>query len=158
MLICLSFTLIFKQIMDYILTSKFGFVLRALGDNEQIVNSLGIDSNKIKILGLMLANALVAISGSIFTQYIRIIDLSTSVGTMVVGLASIIFGMGLIKKSRIINYISIIIIGSIIYYNIINFALNSSSIIEVKPTDVKIITAMLLALILGLEHKKKKVK
>lgn len=163
---------IVKLIMDYILTSKFGFILRALGDNESIVNGLGVNVKKIKILGLMLANSLVALSGAMFTQYIRVIDLSSSVGTMVIGLASIIFGMGLIKKSRIINYISIVIVGSIVYYIVINFALNSSGItrqifeifdlskenidkLSVKPTDVKLITSLLLAGILGFDYIKK---
>ncbi|WP_308544845.1 ABC transporter permease [uncultured Sneathia sp.] len=166
---------IIKLIMDYILTSKFGFILRALGDNENIVTSLGVSSNKLKIIGLMISNSLVALSGALFTQYIRVIDLSSSVGTMVIGLASIIFGLGLIKKSRIINYISIVIVGSIVYYIIINFALTSAGLTEsiltffhvneqmianlsIKPTDVKIITALLLAIILGIDSKKKKVK
>lgn len=163
---------VIKLIMDYILTSKFGFILRALGDNETIVTSLGVNEKVLKLYGLMLANALVAISGGLFTQYIKVIDLSSSVGTMIIGLASIIFGLGIIKKSRIINHLSIVIIGSIIYYIVINFALNSSDItnsiyeliglsqntintLAVKPTDVKIITALLLAVILGFEYKKK---
>lgn len=166
---------IIKLVMDYILTSKFGFILRALGDNENIVTGLGVNSDKLKILGLMLSNALVSLSGALFTQYIRVIDLSSSVGTMVIGLASIIFGLGIIKKSNIINHISIVIVGSIVYYIVINFALNSSGITEilltalhfseqtiskfsVKPTDVKIITALLLGIILAIDNKKKKKK
>ena len=166
---------IIKLVMDYILTSKFGFILRALGDNENIVTGLGVNSDKLKILGLMLSNALVSLSGALFTQYIRVIDLSSSVGTMVIGLASIIFGLGIIKKSNIINHISIVIVGSIVYYIVINFALNSSGITEilltalhfseqtiskfsVKPTDVKIITALLLGIILAIDKKKKKKK
>ncbi|WP_068448846.1 ABC transporter permease [Caviibacter abscessus] len=163
---------IIKLIMDYILTSKFGFILRALGDNETIVTSLGVNEKVLKLYGLMIANSLVAVSGGLFTQYIKVIDLSSSLGTMVIGLASIIFGLGIIKKSRVINHLSIVIIGSIIYYIIINFALNSGeitnsiyefiglsqnaiNILSIKPTDVKIITALLLAVILGFEHKKK---
>lgn len=118
----------------------------------------------------MISNSLVAISGALFTQYIKIIDLSSSVGTIVIGLASIIFGMGISKRSRTINYISIVIIGSIVYYIVINFALNSSlftdnlyyliglndkwiNILSIKPTDVKIITAIFLALILAKKEK-----
>lgn len=164
-----------KLVMDYVLTSKFGFILRALGDNENIVTSLGVNSDKLKILGLMISNALVSLSGALFTQYIRVIDLSSSVGTMVIGLASIIFGLGMLKKSNVINYISIVIVGSIVYYIVINFALNSSNITEIiftalnfneqtidkfsfKPTDVKIITALLLGIILAIDNAKKKKK
>lgn len=123
----------------------------------------------------MIANALSALSGCMFTQYIRVIDLSSSVGTMVIGLASIIFGLGIIKKTRVINYVSIVIVGSIVYYIVINFALNSQGItnmifstmklntnliekLSIKPTDVKIITAILLALILRKRGKNVKIK
>lgn len=165
MMITVTIVFTIKLILDYVLTSKFGFILRALGDNESIVTGLGVNPKRIKILGLMIANSLSALSGCLFTQYIRVIDLSSSVGTMVIGLASIIFGLGIIKKSRVINYVSIVIIGSIVYYIVINFALNSQGIttqlftslnmspkliekLSIKPTDVKIITALLLAFIL----------
>lgn len=161
---------IIKLIIDYTLTSKFGLILTALGDNETLVTNLGVSVDKIKLVGLMISNSLVAISGALFTQYIKIIDLSSSVGTIVIGLASIIFGMGILKRSRTINYISIVIIGSIVYYIVINFALNSSlftdnlyyliglndkwiNILSIKPTDVKIITAIFLALILAKRRK-----
>ena len=166
---------VIKLIMDYILTSKFGFILRALGDNETIVTSLGVNDKVLKLYGLMIANSLVALSGGLFTQYIRVIDLSSSVGTMVIGLASIIFGLGIIKKSRVINHLSILVFGSILNYIVIIFALNSGDItnavysslalsnsvintLEVKPTDVKLITATLLAVILGFEYSKKNKK
>lgn len=169
LILLVVFTL--KLILDYILTSKFGFMLRALGDNEVLVNNLGVNSSNIKTIGLMISNAFVSISGAFFAQYIKIVDLSSSVGTIIIGLASIIFGIGLIKKSRSINYVSIVILGSIIYYIIINFALNSSLLtdniynmlgfseiwinrLSIKPTDVKLITAIFLAFILALGKKR----
>ncbi|WP_067319866.1 ABC transporter permease [Streptobacillus felis] len=173
MYLLLLIVFVVKLIMDYILTSKFGLILRALGDNEILVSNLGVSVDKVKIMGLMLSNLLVASSGALFAQYIKVVDLSSSVGTIIIGLASIIFGMGIIKRTRSINNISIVILGSIIYYIIINFALNSSSItdeifyalgfnsdiiqkLSVKPTDVKIITALFLAVILGLGKKRGK--
>lgn len=72
MLATITLVFVIKLILDYILTSKFGFILRALGDNENIVISLGVNSKKVKLLGLMLSNALVSLSGSIFTQYIGV--------------------------------------------------------------------------------------
>lgn len=172
MFLILIIVFIVKLIMDYILTSKFGFILRALGDNEILVSNLGVNVNKVKILGLMLSNSLVSMSGALFAQYIKIVDLSSSVGTIVIGLASIIFGLGILKRSRTINYISIVIFGSIFYYIIINFALNSSTItdsiyayiglsyelinkITIRATDVKIITAIFLAFILFIGRGKK---
>lgn len=168
---------IIKMVIDYILTSKFGFALRALGNNEQLVVSLGVNEKRLKIFGLMLANGVVALSGALFAQNIKVADLQSGVGTIVIGLAAIILGLGVLKKSRVINEVSIVTIGSLMYYFIINLALMSNSwtrsiyerlhfsdnvikILEVKPTDVKLITAVILAAILWNEliNKSKKGK
>ena len=168
---------IIKMVIDYILTSKFGFALRALGNNEQLVVSLGVNEKRLKIFGLMLANGVVALSGALFAQNIKVADLQSGVGTIVIGLAAIILGLGVMKKSRVINEVSIVTIGSLMYYFIINLALMSNSwtrsiyeslhfsddvikILEVKPTDVKVITAVILAVILWNEliNKSKKGK
>lgn len=168
---------IIKMVIDYILTSKFGFALRALGNNEQLVVSLGVNEKRLKIFGLMLANGVVALSGALFAQNIKVADLQSGVGTIVIGLAAIILGLGVMKKSRVINEVSIVTIGSLMYYFIINLALMSNSwtrsiyeslhfsdnvikILEVKPTDVKLITAVILAAILWNEliNKSKKGK
>lgn len=163
---------IVKMIIDYILTSKFGFALRALGNNEKLVVSLGVNEKRLKIFGLMLANGLVAFSGAIFAQNIKVADLQSGVGTLVVGLAAIILGLGILKKSQLINETSIIIIGSLTYYFIINLALMSNSwtkslykslnlkeevikLLEIRPTDVKFITALILVIILWNEVSKK---
>ena len=163
---------IVKMIIDYILTSKFGFALRALGNNEKLVVSLGVNEKRLKIFGLMLANGLVAFSGAIFAKNIKVADLQSGVGTLVIGLAAIILGLGVIKKSQLINETSIIILGSLAYYFIINLALMSNTwtknlyrtlnfsddmikILEIRPTDAKIITAVILVIILWNEMAKK---
>ena len=156
-----------KMILDYILTSKFGFALRALGNNEELVVSLGVNEKRLKI-----SNGLVALSGALFAQNMKVADLISGTGTLVIGLAAIILGLGVLKKSRLINEISIITIGSLMYYFIINLALMSNSwtknlyqtlrfndslisTLEIKPTDVKIITAVILTIILWNETAKK---
>ena len=161
-----------KMILDYILTSKFGFALRALGNNEELVVSLGVNEKRLKILGLMISNGLVALSGALFAQNMKVADLISGTGTLVIGLAAIILGLGVLKKSRLINEISIITIGSLMYYFIINLALMSNSwtknlyqtlkfndslisTLEIKPTDVKLITAVILTIILWNETAKK---
>ena len=163
---------IIKMIIDYILTSKFGFALRALGNNEKLVISLGVNEKRLKIFGLMLANGLVALSGALFAQTLKVADLQSGVGTIVIGLAAIILGLGVLKKSQLINEISIVTIGSLLYYTIINIALTSNNwtkslyrslnfkdnlikTLEVRPTDVKIITAIILTAILWNETSKK---
>lgn len=163
---------IIKMIIDYILTSKFGFALRALGNNEQLVVSLGVNEKRLKIFGLMISNGLVALSGALFAQDLKVADLQSGVGTIVVGLAAIILGLGVLKKSRMVNEISIIIVGSLLYYCIVNMALmsnnwtqnlyrnlnineNITKILEVKPTDTKVITSVILGIILWNEYRKK---
>lgn len=163
---------VIKMIIDYILTSKFGFALRALGNNEQLVISLGVNQKRLKIFGLMISNGVVALSGALFAQNLKVADLQSGVGTIVIGLAAIILGLGVLKKSQLINEISIVTIGSLMYYFIINLALMSNSwtkslfqaiklpdgliqILEIKPTDVKIITAIILTIILWHEFSKK---
>jgi ABC transporter, permease protein len=153
------------MILDYILTSKFGFALRALGNNEQLVVSLGVNEKRLKIFGLMISNGFVALSGALYAQSIKVADLQLGVGTIVIGLAAIILGLGIIKKSQAVNEISIVVLGSLLYYSIINVALmsnnwtksiydtlklsdNMKSILEIKPTDVKIFTAIILTVIL----------
>lgn len=155
---------IVKMMCDYFLASKLGFVLKALGENEQIVSSLGVNEKKLKIFGLMISNSLVSLSGALFAQSIKVADLQSGLGTLVIGLAAIILGQGILKKSKIIKDLSIVIIGSIFYYIIINIALNSNSLLMnlyktlnlnenlisklmIKPTDVKIITSIILAFI-----------
>ena len=120
----------------------------------------------------MISNGLVAFSEAIFAQNIKVADLQSGVGTLVIGLAAIILGLGVIKKSQLINETSIIILGSLAYYFIINLALMSNTwtknlyrtlnfsddmikTLEIRPTDAKIITAVILVIILWNEMAKK---
>ena len=163
---------ILKMILDYILTSKFGFALRALGSNEQLVISLGVNEKRLKIFGLMLSNGFAALSGALYAQSLKAADLQLGFGVLVMGLAAIILGLGIVKKSQAVNEISIVILGSLLYYFIINVALMSNnwtrnlydalglsdglkSILEIKPTDVKVITAIILTVILWNETAKR---
>lgn len=163
---------ILKMILDYILTSKFGFALRALGSNEQLVISLGVNEKRLKIFGLMLSNGFAALSGALYAQSLKAADLQLGFGVLVMGLAAIILGLGIIKKSQAVNEISIVILGSLLYYFIINVALMSNNwtrnlydalglsdglknVLEIKPTDVKVITAIILTVILWNETAKR---
>ena len=82
--------LISKFLLDYLLKTKFGFALKALGDNENLIVSLGLNEEKYKIYGLMIANAFVAFSGAVLTQYQGFADVGMGTGIIVIGLASII--------------------------------------------------------------------
>ena len=92
--------LVVKLLMDAYLSTRSGFLLRATGDNPTLVASLAKDSGKVKILGLAIANALVALSGCIMCQYQRYFDISMGTGTLVLAVASVIVGTQLLRGLR----------------------------------------------------------
>lgn len=147
--IILFIVLLSKFFLDYLLKTKFGFSLRALGDNETLVISLGVDEKKLKIIGLMLANGLVALSGGILAQYQGFSDIAMGTGTIVTGLASIIIGESVFKKGKVLNVTTIVIIGSILY----RFIILGSLKIGFNASDIKLITAILTVGIMAFKSK-----
>ena len=158
-------TMIVKYILDWYLSTKSGFMLRAVGDNETIVTSLGVDKGWIKILGLalgdgfaalsgcMFAQGLVTLSGCLFAQQQRYFDVTMGTGTVVIGLASVIIGTTVFKKVTFLRVTSSVVIGSLIYKACVAVAIRMG----MQSTDLKLITAILFLLILvaGTERKKK---
>lgn len=142
-----------KYILDWYMSSQSGFMLRAVGDNETIVTSLGVDKGTVKIIGLSIANGLVCMSGCIFANQQRFFDISSGTGTVVIGLASVIIGTSIFKKITFLRVTSSVIIGSLIYKACVAIA------IRVIPasSDLKLVTAILflVILIIGTEKKKK---
>lgn len=142
-----------KYILDWYMNSQSGFMLRAVGDNETIVTSLGVDKGTIKIIGLSIANGLVCLSGCIFANQQRFFDISSGTGTVVIGLASVIIGTSVFKKITFLRVTSSVIIGSLIYKACVAIA------IRVIPasSDLKLVTAVLflVILVIGTDRKKK---
>ena len=143
--------LVVKLILDFILKTKFGFALRAMGDNETLLTSLGINEKKVKIIGLMLANSLVALSGGILAQYQGFSDIGMGAGTIITGLASIIIGESVFKETKFINMTLLVILGSIIYKFIISVTLT----LGMNPGDLKLITSIIVVAIMGSKNFKK---
>lgn len=142
-----------KYILDWYMNSQSGFMLRAVGDNEAIVTSLGVDKGMVKIIGLSIANGLVSLSGCIFANQQRFFDISSGTGTVVIGLASVIIGTSIFKKVTFLRVTSSVIIGSLIYKACVAVA------IRVIPasSDLKLVTAVLflVILVIGTDRKKK---
>ncbi len=142
-----------KYILDWYMNSQSGFMLRAVGDNETIVTSLGVDKGTIKIIGLSIANGLVCLSGCIFANQQRFFDISSGTGTVVIGLASVIIGTSIFKKITFLRVTSSVIIGSLIYKACVAIA------IRVIPasSDLKLVTAILflIILVIGADRNKK---
>lgn len=138
--------LIIKISFDFFLKTKLGNLLIAVGDNEQLVTSLGINKNNIKILGLMISNGLVALSGALTAQYQGFSDASMGTGVVVMGLAAVIIGASIFKKMSFMKYTTISIFGAIIYKLAIALALKFG----LNPNYLKFMTAVIVIIALSL--------
>lgn len=144
--------LISKFLLDYLLKTKFGFALKALGDNENLIVSLGLNEEKYKIYGLMIANAFVAFSGAVLAQYQGFADVGMGTGIIVIGLASIIIGDTLFGKRRRLAGTTIVIIASILYRGVIAVTLSMG----MDASDLKLITSVIVIVILWIQKQKDK--
>ena len=104
-----------KLLLDLYLKTKSGLLLRAAGSNEQFVKMLGINPGKSKIIGLAIGNACAAVSGALYTHISGNVNQSMGIGTIVIGLASLIIGMSLFGKVKFMKPTTKVIIGSVIY-------------------------------------------
>ncbi len=152
-IIILVVTLIAKYLLDWYLSTQSGFMLRAVGDNETIVTSSGVDEGKVKIIGLAISNALVTTGGCIYAQQQRFYDASMGPGTVVIGLASVIIGTSLFRKVTFLRVTSSVVIGSILYKACVAIAIK----LGMPSSDLKLITAVLFLaiLVIAMERKTK---
>ncbi|NMB45016.1 MAG: ABC transporter permease [Firmicutes bacterium] len=137
--------LLTKFLLDLFLKTEIGFALRATGDNEQMIRSCGVDTDSMKLLGLGLSNGLAALSGALVAQYQGFADVGMGLGTVVAGLASVIIGQALVRFNGLGWATSGVILGSVIYRLAIFVALRMG----LAPTDLKLITAVLVVLALS---------
>ena len=143
--IALIFVLIAKILLDLFLKTGLGYTLKGVGDNEQMIKSLGINVGNIKILGLMISNALISLSGALMAQFQGFADVTMGIGTLVLGIASIIIGLTLFKKVRAVKATTAILIGAFIYQFTIYFALN----LGMLSTDLKLISSLVIVAFLA---------
>ncbi|MBL4646559.1 MAG: ABC transporter permease, partial [Rhizobiales bacterium] len=129
------------------LRSNFGLAMRATGANQRMAGAQGIQTGFYVFTGVALSNGLVGIGGALFAQVNGFADVTTGVGTIVVGLASVIVGETLLRGRFI--WIALIgcILGSIIYRIAVQLAL-SADVIGLKASDLNLATAVLVALAL----------
>ena len=136
---------IIKILMDLFLKTEIGYLLIATGDNETLVKSLGEDSDKYKLIGLMLSNGLVALSGAMMAQYQGFADTNMATGIVVIALASVIIGDTIYKNSKKLKRTSRAIIGAVIYKIIGAAAID----LGLSPQDLKGISAIIVIAFLG---------
>jgi putative tryptophan/tyrosine transport system permease protein len=151
-LVIIVLTVITKLILDFYMSSKSGFLLRAVGDNEKLVTSLAKDQVNTKILGLAIANGLIALAGCIFCQEERVFEISMGTGAIVIGLASVIIGTGFFRNLSFMKATTAVLVGSVFYK-----ACTAVAMRNFEPMDMKLVTAILflIVLLISMERKKK---
>jgi len=140
-----------KFLTDMFFNTQIGFAMRATGDNEQMIRTLGVNTDHMTVLGIGISNAFVALSGALVAQDQGFSDVGMGIGMIVAGLASIIIGEALFGKKTVQRMTLAAIVGSIIYKLIISLGLR----LGLAPTDLKMATAVMVILALGIPALKK---
>ena len=115
LVIFLLITVLCKFLLDFYLKTKNGLLLRASGNNQQFVKMLAKDPGRSKIIGLSVGNGLAAVSGALYTHISGNVSQSMGIGTIVIGLASLIIGLSLFKEVKFLKPTTKVILGAIIY-------------------------------------------
>lgn len=151
LIVSMILALIFKVLLDLYFKTKNGLLLRAVGDNSTLVTSLAKDRGFVKILGLVISNALVALAGCVVCQEQRAFSSTMGTGQVVFGLATVIIGTTIFKKFDFVKGTTAAIVGSILYKICIQCAIN----LGLPANLLKLITAVLFLMILVLGNVKK---
>ncbi|MFV0561143.1 MAG: ABC transporter permease [Enterococcus sp.] len=134
--------------------TEIGLAIRAAGDNLAMSEANGINTDTMKILGYMISNGCIALSGALLVQNNGFADLNSGIGTIVIGLASIIIAEVLFKnRSLVFRFVSIVV-GSVIYRFILGLVFE----LNVEPGDTKLISALVLVLCLSLPQLRVKLR
>jgi len=140
-----------------LLSSDFGLGLRATGVNDRMVAAQGGNIGFYTYFGLALSNGLVGFAGALFAQSNSFADVTSGVGTIVVGLAAVILGQTLLSSPKIWVSVVAVIVGSILYRLAVAFAL-STGMFGMQASDLNFITAVLVAIALVIPKMKAKIR
>lgn len=141
-------------ILYWFFGTEIGFGIRATGNNEAMSRANGINTDRNKVIGLVLSNGIVALSGAMLTQFQGYADVNMGRGAIVIGLAAVIIGeviFGKIFKNFALRLLAVAI-GGVIYYVVITLVLR----LGVNPNDLKLFIALVVAIFLGAQFWKGK--
>ena len=128
------------------LQTKLGFALRATGDNEYMVRASGINTNRMKLIGMALANGLVATSGAMIAQYQSYADVGMGLGMVVIGLASVIIGEVIFGTKTLRRRLIAVVLGAVIYRVVIAYSMSRG----LPAVDLKLISAIIVTIALSI--------
>jgi putative tryptophan/tyrosine transport system permease protein len=132
--------------LAWFMHTDLGLAVRATGENEAMIRSLGVDTNRTKLIGLGLSNGAIALSGALVAQDHGFADIGMGIGILVTGAAAVMIGEALFGDGSIERWVVATIVGVMIYQLLVGFALR----VGLAPVDLKLITAALLLLALVL--------
>lgn len=149
LIILVFFVLIVTLLIGYLLKTDFGIAMRATGNSETMVRALGINTDRMKIIGLAMANALTAVSGYLITQLQGFADINMGIGIVIGGLGSVIIAETFISWFNITSiWLSLVLVlaGAIIFQMVLAVTLS----IGVDANLLKLVTAVFVLLIVSL--------
>jgi len=153
LIILVVFVVIITLLIGYLLKTDFGIAMRATGNSETMIRALGVNTDRMKIIGLALANALTAISGYLITQLQGFADINMGIGIVIGGLGSVIIAETLINWFNITSvWLSLVLVlcGAIIFQLVLAVTLN----IGVDANMLKLVTAVFVLIIVSLPRLK----
>jgi putative ABC transport system permease protein len=147
---------IIKVLVDLFFRTDLGMTMGAMGNNEQMVISQGVNPKTLKTIGVGLSNGLVAISGAFAAQYLGFADVGLGQGIIISGLASVMIGEFLIMKSNRIGVLTLCAItGSILFHGVMFMGRYYGYLIEMTPNDLNLIKGLLIIVLLIVTQGKK---
>lgn len=153
----LLFLSVLSGLVAYLLRTDFGIAMRATGNSESMTRALGINNDRMKIIGLAIANALTALSGFLVAQYQNFTDINMGIGIVLVGLGSVLIGDALITWVGIRNIwwqLLTVMVGCILFQMVLAVALS----VGINPNFLKLITALFVLIIVGIPRLAKRQK
>lgn len=146
--------LIVVTLLVLFLRTETGLAIRATGDNLAMSEANGINTDTMKIIGYMISNGCIALSGSLLAQNNGFADLNSGIGTIVIGLASIIIAEVLFRNQPLLLRLLTIILGAVIYRFILALVFE----LNVQPSDSKLASALVLVICLSFPQIQQKLK
>ncbi len=149
-LVVLIFVIIVIAILYWFFGTELGCSIRATGANVNMARAQGINTDKTKVIGLVISNALVTLSGALLAQYQGFADINMGRGAIVIGLAAVIIGEVIFSKvfKNFALKLFACVIGAIIYYAVIQFVLK----LGLSTDDLKLLTALVVAIFLAIPY------
>ena len=155
LIVGLAFAVVIIAILYWFFGTELGHSIRATGNNQAMARANGINTNVNKIIGLVLSNGLVAVSGALLSQYQGFADVNMGRGAIVIGLAAVIIGevlLGKIFKNFALRLFACVV-GGVIYYIVITLVLR----LGLNANDLKLFSALVVAVFLGVPYWKNKI-